>query len=100
MLNMYKDKLKRSIDLNGEIIKKVVAMEEPAELIQEIAKDLRGEYVLMRMIEEIADTLICIENLKIMYDIRDHEIQGYIDYKVARQVNRDAKKFGADKVMT
>ena len=100
MLNMYKDKLKRSIDLNGEIIKKVVAMEEPAELIQEIAKDLRGEYVLMRMIEEIADTLICIENLKIMYDIRDQEIQGYIDYKVARQVNRDAKKFGADKVMT
>ena len=100
MLILYEEKLKRSIELNGKIKKKIIAMEECGELIQAISKDLRDEYDHENLIEEMADVYICLENLKIMNKITDRDIQGYVEYKVARQVNRDVQKFGRNKVMT
>lgn len=99
MLILYEEKLKRSIELNGETKKKVIAMEECSELIQAVSKDIRGEYDHENMLEEMADVYICLEMLKIMNKITDRDIQGYVEYKIARLVNRDVKKYGRDKVM-
>lgn len=70
-------------------------MEECSELIQAISKMRRvrnsgkddGE-AYDNLVEEVADVLICIEQLRLMYDIPDHAIQGVIYEKCARQEER------------
>lgn len=83
------------IDKNGD--KQLgIAMEECAELIQAISKydrykDTDARY---KVLEEMADVLICMEQLKILCDISDTEIQDEIDYKCKRTEQRykeDAK---------
>lgn len=83
------DVLSDSIKLHGMQIKKVVCAEEMSELIKEICKDLRGEIRRNDLIEEVADVYICLNMLKLMYDIPDSTIQQWADYKIERQVKRD-----------
>jgi NTP pyrophosphatase (non-canonical NTP hydrolase) len=64
-------------------------MEELAELTQATSKALRGKLNRENMTEEIADVLICIEMLKILYDIDVNDIQFWIDAKIERQKERD-----------
>lgn len=89
MLDMHNEDLERSIEINGEQIKKIITMEECGELIQEISKDLRGKFNHCHMVEEIADVLICIEMLKMIYHVDEKELQDFINYKVDRQKLRD-----------
>lgn len=72
---------------NGNI-QQVVWMEELAELQQAISKALRGKLDRYNMIEEVADVLICLTQLRIKYAIDDHELQQMIDYKHYRNVGR------------
>lgn len=80
------------IDFYGKKIQSTIAMEECAELIQAISKLIRysADKVMLgdNITEEIADVLICIEQLKLMYKIDDKAIQKWIDYKCQRQVER------------
>lgn len=67
------------------------AMEECGELIQAINKMLRypdDEIKRLELIEEIADVLIMITQLKIMFSIEKSELGRMIDYKRNRLVQR------------
>jgi len=83
-MKINKDTLQKVIDKYGTTLQTTVAMEELAELIKEISKVIRGNKNADGMIEEIADVLIMIEQLKLMYNISDEEIQSEINDKLYR----------------
>lgn len=65
----------------------LVCIEEPAELIQAISKAERypnDEKRTDELIEEIADVLICIEYLKMIYDIDQSNVEMWINRKLKR----------------
>ena len=69
----------------------LVCMEEPAELIQAISKAERypnDEKYIDRLIEEIADVLICIEYLKKIYDIDQSKVEKWESKKLKRVLKR------------
>ena len=79
----------------GEEAQSMVHMEECAELIQAISKMRRirnsGEddsSAYNNLVEEMADVLICLEQIQEMYDIPDHLIQSMVFRKVSRQEDR------------
>ena len=66
-------------------------IEELAELIVAINKYIRypdNVESKQHIIEEIADVLIMIDQLKIILDIKDYEIRCYRDYKLQRLNSR------------
>lgn len=85
---MTEQQLKKIIDKSTPQIQKVIAIEELSELQKEIAKDLRGKGNKENIIEEIADCIIMIEQLKIMYDISDKEIYDVVEEKLERTIKR------------
>lgn len=65
----------------------LICVEEPSELIKAITKAERypGQTTKIDNIaEEIADVLICIEYLKVIYDIDQEEIENWINKKIKR----------------
>ena len=85
----------RVIGFYGSNAQAMVHMEECAELIQAISKMRRvkndgkdDSAAYENLVEEMADVLISLEQMKLMYDIPDHAIQGMIDRKCARQEER------------
>lgn len=82
-----KDALDKAIKKYGVEKQLLVCMEEPAELIQAISKVERYPEDSTRMqdlIEEMADVTICLEYLKLIYNIRQEELDGWINKKVKR----------------
>lgn len=82
-----KDVLDKSIKKYGVEKQLLVCMEEPAELIQAISKVERYPEDSTRMqdlIEEMADVTICLEYLKLIYNIRQEELDEWINRKVKR----------------
>ncbi len=78
----------KAITKYGSEAQSVVAMEECAELIKEISKAYRGKLNKDGMSEEIADVLICIEQLKMMYNIADEDVKRYKREKMQRLLER------------
>lgn len=78
----------------GGRTQEIVWIEELGELQHEITKSLRGMRNITHLIEEFADVLICLEQLKIKYNISDDELQEWIDYKY----NRNCKRLEQEKV--
>ena len=76
-----------------------LCMEEFAEVIQAINKVRRkkDDNSLNYLCEEIADCLICIEQLKDMGLVNDKSIQKWIDYKQNRQKNRNKSGDNCDR---
>ena len=82
-----KDVLAKAIKKYGVEKQLLVCMEEPAELIQAISKVGRYPEDSTRMqdlIEEMADVTICLEYLKLIYNIRQEELDEWINRKVKR----------------
>ena len=75
-----------------------LCMEEFAEVVQAINKVRRkkDDDNLDHLNEEIADCLICIEQLKDMGLVDDINIQKWIDYKQNRQQIRNKIKSSGD----
>ena len=75
-----------------------LCMEEFAEVVQAINKVRRKKdnESLDHLNEEIADCLICIEQLKDMELVNDASIQKWIDYKQNRQQTRNKIKSNGD----
>lgn len=75
-----------------------LCMEEFAEVVQAINKvrRKRNDDNLDHLNEEIADCLICIEQLKDMGLVDDMNIQKWIDYKQNRQQIRNKIKSSGD----
>ena len=89
MLSIFKNAMKKSIELYGKTIKEVICMEELAELQQQVSKDIRGQLDRDHLIEEFGDVVICLEWLKIIHNISDEEINQWIKRKMIRQYQRD-----------
>lgn len=91
--------------INHEVIKQTnevwgfeymtsLCMEEFAEVVQAINKVRRNNNFdnLNHLDEEIADCLICIEQLKDLGIANEERIQHWIEYKQARQIKRNLDK--------
>ena len=89
-LNLY-DYDQEQLLKNGNI-QQVIWMEELAELQQAISKSLRGKLDRYNLIEEVADVLICLTQLRIKYAIDDLKLQAMIDYKHRRNVERQSQQ--------
>ena len=91
---------KRVLATYDHEIQSLVQCEELSELAKAISKMRRKRYLqpseekrddddeYYGIVEEAADVLICIEQLKGMYGISDFEIQNVVDQKCRRQEER------------
>ena len=72
----------------GGRTQEIIWIEELGELQHELTKLLRGMPNKTHIVEEFADVLICLEQLKIKYNISDEQLQEWIDYKHNRNLKR------------
>ena len=87
MTQTEKDLYERNIQYHGIEQETTIAMEECSELIQAISKCKRYGCVDKyrdNLIEEIADVLIIINELQLIYDISDNDIESIKKYKIDR----------------
>ena len=85
------DILEKAIKHYGVENQMMIACEESAELIQAISKCIRyPDDIEARnnLVEEVEDTLIMIDQLKIIMDIKDYELECYRQYKLERLEKR------------
>ena len=80
--------LERAIETYGEDMQLNVAIEEFAELIKEICKSNRGNDNIDKIIEEMADCYIMLEQLKIIFEIKNSSIYAVMEAKLERLRNR------------
>ena len=88
MIEFYEDIIRQTIECYGTGKQSVVCMEECCELVQAISKELRGKSDKEHLTEEMADVLICMEMLKIMYHVTDDELNEWVKKKQFRQLKR------------
>lgn len=82
---------KRALIKWGEANQSVVAIEELSECQKEICKQLRGTGNMEHMAEEIADSIIMLEQLQMIFGIGNLVAQ-YMDSKIERldsRINED-----------
>lgn len=88
-----REMMEHVISSRGAEIMSVIAMEEPAELIQSVSKVLRygcdGTY-RDSLAEEMADVRIILGELSIMYGIGEDELGRIMDRKLQREITRIA----------
>lgn len=70
-------------------LKCTIAMEEFAELQQQISKQIRGCGDKMGLLEEMADAYICLSFLESIFDIPSEDLQKAIDVKLDRERSRN-----------
>ena len=85
---MMESVLEKAIEKWGKEAQTIVAMEECAELIKECSKMLRGQGNIDHLIEEIADVMICINQLEIIYDIDNGDVLTEQVFKLDRLEKR------------
>lgn len=80
---------RQSIDHYGRRLQSIVCMEECAELTQAISKKLRDPTSPNNhLAEEMADVIICLHLLRMMYGITDKAIRDWVEAKTLRQAKR------------
>lgn len=80
---------RQSIDHYGRRLQSIVCMEECGELIQAISKKLRKDMSSNDVLaEEMADVIICLHLLRMMYGITDKAIRDWVEAKTLRQAKR------------
>lgn len=80
---------RQSIDHYGRQLQSIVCMEECAELIQAISKKLRDPTSPNdHLAEEMADVIICLHLLRMMYGITDKAIGDWVEAKTIRLAKR------------
>ena len=80
--------LERAIEVYGKDMQLNVAIEELSELIKELCKNKRGAENRKAIIEEMADCLIVIDQMGIIFDISDEELFEMYTQKVKRLEKR------------
>lgn len=79
-----RDVLEKAIKFYGKDKQMIVAIEELSELQKEICKWQRGIGNYDHVVEEVADVIVMIEYLKLIFEINDKELEKAIDYKLKR----------------
>ena len=85
------DILEKAIKHYGVENQMIQTMEELSELSVAISKCLRYKDDIEtrnNLVEEVEDTLIMIDQLKIIMDIKDYELECYRQYKLERLEKR------------
>lgn len=88
MKNDYLQVMIEAIRQNGYKMQTMVAIEEMSELTKELVKFMRGEHNTDAIAEEIADVEIMIRQMKIIYDIKDEDVEKYRVMKLDRLKNK------------
>lgn len=94
---MDKELVKKIIHKHGTVTQSMIAMEECSELIQAISKCLRSKEMIPtetreHLIEEMADVMICLQQLQYMYYIDDEELYAMKQKKENRLITREGLK--------
>lgn len=84
--------LEKAIKTYGKDMQLNVAIEELSELIKEICKNKRGSNNRENIIEEIADCIIMIDQIAIIFGIKQSEIIKIMDEKLLRLEKRLAER--------
>ena len=77
--------IRKSIQKYPWKLKCTVAMEEFAELQQQISKQIRGYGDRIGLLEEMADAYICLRFLEFIFDVKEEDLQNAIDVKLDRE---------------
>lgn len=77
--------IRRSVERQPWKLKCTIAMEEFAELQQQISKHIRGYGDKLGLLEEMADAYICLKFLESIFDISSEDLQKAIDVKLNRE---------------
>lgn len=72
----------------GHESQKMMLLEEMAELQKEICKDMRGKPNQNAITEEVADVLIMLEQIQMMYHISETRLHAITNEKLHRQLRR------------
>ena len=80
--------IRQVIDVKGHKHQTIVAIEELSELQKELCKALRGRDNHKEILEETADVMICLLQIREMYNIREDELQKEINEKLQRLEER------------
>ncbi len=80
--------LKAIVEHYGINAQLTMCLEEMSELSKEICKYQRGVLHLNAIMEEVADVLITIEQVRLIFCITDYEIQNIIENKIHRTLMR------------
>lgn len=83
--------IRKSVETQPWKLKCTIAMEEFAELTQQISKQIRGYDNRIGLLEEMADAYICLEFLKSIFDITPEELQKAMDIKLQRERNKQRR---------
>lgn len=88
------DTYKQAIETYGVRMQKLMAIEEMSELTKEICKDFRGKLNREHLIEEMADVLIMLDQMLLMYKVSGEEICQMCERKMNRLRERleDSKR--------
>ena len=93
--------IRKSLQKYSWKTKCTVAMEEFAELQQQISKQVRGYGDRIGLLEEMADAYICLNFLESIFDIKPEDLQKAIDVKLEREIYRlPSSKFHNSWVLT
>ena len=68
------DTYKQAIETYGVRTQKLMAIEEMSELTKEICKDFRGLLDREHLIEEMADVMIMLDQMLLLYKISGEEV--------------------------
>lgn len=76
------------ISYYGHESQKMMLLEEMAELHKEICKDMRYDRDLEAITEEVADVMIMLEQIQMMYHISSTKLHKITNEKLHRQLRR------------
>lgn len=76
--------MKEVIKHYGKTLQTFVAIEEMSELMKELSKDARGEQNRDKIIEELADVYIMLDQIQIMHDIDLNDVFKVMNEKCDR----------------
>lgn len=76
------------ISYYGHESQKMMLLEEMSELQKEICKDMRYNPDLEAITEEVADVLIMLEQIQMMYRISETKLHAITNEKLHRQLRR------------
>ena len=80
--------MNKAIKIYGSMLQETVAMEEMAELIKEISKNIRGANNRKQLLEELADVNIMLKEIQLIHKISDEELEDEVVFKLVRLNNR------------
>lgn len=80
--------LKHVITTQGTYLQTMVAIEEMSELTKELSKAIRGFDNHNEIVEELADVMIMLEQLTIMYQVNELELNEMMMVKLNRLEER------------